>query len=164
LIYPTIVKRGGLIGLSLIVATDVALSQRGRSTDRLENAIVATARSLDGSGNHRRFSNLGKAGTVYSRTAPSQYADDTGEPMPGPNARYISNRVFSDLAQNLFSENAVTQWAAAWGQFIDHTIGLRDQGAGESAQIAFDSLDPMERFENDKSREFLYRRVGALWR
>lgn len=92
---------------------------------------------------------MGKVGMPYLRVADANYVDGIGVPATGPNARYISNRIFSDVSQNLFSQNGVTQWAAAWGQFIDHTIGLRDNATGESAPIAFDPHDPMERFEND---------------
>jgi len=60
--------------------------------------------SLDGSGNNRALPTQGAAGTPYRRLGESAYAD-------GPNARYLSNRIFADRAQNLFSENGVTQWA-----------------------------------------------------
>jgi peroxidase len=43
--------------------------------------------------------------------------------VSGPSPRYISNRVFNDVGQNLFSENDISQWGWAWGQFIDHDIG-----------------------------------------
>jgi hypothetical protein len=44
--------------------------------------------------------------------------------VSGPSPRYISNRIFNDEGQNLFSENGETQWGWAWGQFLDHTFGL----------------------------------------
>jgi hypothetical protein len=66
-----------------------------------------------------------------------------------PPARYISNRVFNDTGQNIFSENDVSQWGWVWGQFLDHTFGLRNEKPGEKAPIPFDSKDPLERFRND---------------
>ncbi len=104
--------------------------------------------SLNGSGNNLLHSSWGRAGTNYSRVAPPEYADGKGAPQRGPNSRYISNRIFNDVHQNLFSERGVTQWGFTWGQFIDHTIGLRAQGK-ESAAIEFDADDPIESFTNE---------------
>ena len=67
----------------------------------------------------------------------------------GPSPRYVSNRVFNDGGQNLFSENGVSQWGWVWGQFIDHDIGLRNEQPGESAPIAFNTNDPLEAFTDD---------------
>src|SRR4051794_1683412 len=106
------------------------------------------ARSLDGSGNNRAHPSWGSAGTPYARTAPSAYADGIGAVESGPNARYISNRVFNDSGQNVFSERNLSQWAWTWGQFMDHTFGLAE-GSDESDPIAFDSGDPLEAFRND---------------
>ena len=52
--------------------------------------------------------------------------------VAGPPTRYVSNRIFNDVGQNLFSENDVSQWGWAWGQFLDHDIGLRDETPAES--------------------------------
>ncbi len=106
---------------------------------------VAEVPSLDGSGNNREHPDRGAAGTHYRRLGPPNYADGLGEPAQGPNARYLSNRIFADRAQNLFSENGVTQWAWTWGQFVDHTIGLRAIGE-EPLFTAFDANDPLELF------------------
>jgi hypothetical protein len=67
----------------------------------------------------------------------------------GPSPRYISNRVFNDVGQNLFSERGVSQWGWVWGQFIDHDFGLRDESPGEYAPMAFKSADPLESYAND---------------
>lgn len=110
--------------------------------------------SLDGSGNNQANPEWGQTGRDYSRVAEPNYADGISEPVSGPNSRYVSNRVFNDSHQNLFSERSVTQWGFAWGQFLDHTFGLR-LGAepidppGEDAPIPFDPDDPIEEFEND---------------
>src|SRR4029450_8973868 len=106
-------------------------------------------RALDGSGNNLRHPDWGKAGTQYLRIAPANYADGVGTMVSGPSARYISNRVFNDAGQNLFSENGISQWGWAWGQFVDHDIGLRDETPGESVPMAFDTKDPLESFQND---------------
>jgi peroxidase len=69
--------------------------------------------------------------------------------VAGPPARYVSNRTFNDVGQNLFSENDVSQWGWAWGQFMDHDFGLRDETPAEHDPIAFDAGDPLEEFQND---------------
>jgi hypothetical protein len=104
--------------------------------------------SLDGTGNNPNTPTLGGAGTNYARVAPARYADGKSQMVAGPNARYVSNRIFNDGNVNVFSERGVTQWGNVWGQFIDHTIGLA-QGGGAGADIPFDATDPMESFTDD---------------
>ncbi len=128
----------------------------GESADAVATALVesqwsdllANGPSLDGSGNNLSDPTLGQAGTIYPREGAANYADGLGEPVDGPEARYVSNRIFNDSNQNLFSENGVTHWSFVWGQFIDHTIGLRESG-DEDFTIAFDPDDPLEEFTND---------------
>ena len=108
-------------------------------------------RSLDGSGNNLAHPAWGRAGTPYLRQAPARYADGAGAPAGGPSSRYLSNRVFNDLDQDILSPRDVSQWVWTWGQFVDHTFGLAQDG-GESAPIAFAAGDPLERFRNDLGR------------
>jgi hypothetical protein len=103
--------------------------------------------SLDGTGNNRLHPQWGKSGTNYIRVADVRYADGRSAMVAGPTVRYISNRVFNDVNQNVFSERDVSRWAFVWGQFLDHTIGLRDD-AGEQAPIPFNNKDPLESFTN----------------
>src|SRR3954452_14201380 len=67
----------------------------------------------------------------------------------GPNPRYISNRIFNTSDVTIFSENSVTQLGWMWGQFVDHTLDLRDESAGPEADMAFNQADPLESFHND---------------
>jgi hypothetical protein len=106
-------------------------------------------RTLDGHDNNLRHSDWGRANTLYLRVAAPNYADRTSVMNGGPSVRYVSNRVFNDTGQNIFSENALTQWAWVWGQFMDHDFGLRDETPGESAPLAFNANDPLETFTND---------------
>src|SRR5207244_4210087 len=92
---------------------------------------VFPVRTLDGSGNNLLHPDWGKTNTQYLRVAPTNYADGVKAMVPGPPARYVSNRVFNDVAQNIFSENTLSQWAWLWGQFLDHTFGLRDETKAE---------------------------------
>ncbi len=112
-------------------------------------ALPPVDRTLDGSGNNVVHSDWGQAGTQYLRVAAPNYADGVAQMVAGPPSRYISNREFNDVGQNLFSENAVSQWGWAWGQFMDHDFGLRDESPAEHAPIAFAATDPLEGFQND---------------
>jgi hypothetical protein len=106
-------------------------------------------RTLDGSNNNVTHSSWGQTGTPYARIATPNYADGIGSMVAGPSPRYISNRIFNDGGQNLFSENDVSQWGWAWGQFIDHDIGLRDERPAENANMPFNNKDRLETFSND---------------
>jgi hypothetical protein len=106
-------------------------------------------RTLDGSGNNVAHPAWGQAGTQYLRVALPNYADGISQMVAGPSPRYISNRIFNDRGQNLFSENDISQWGWAWGQFIDHDIGLRDEQPAENADMPYSKHDPLESFSND---------------
>jgi hypothetical protein len=111
-------------------------------------ADLFAVRTLDGAGNNVSNPAWGQAGTQYSRVAAPNYADGIGRMVAGPSPRSVSNRVFNDAGQNLFSENDISQWGWAWGQFIDHDIGLRDERAAEDASMAFDFKDKLDGFLN----------------
>jgi hypothetical protein len=130
-----------LATLLLVVATIVGIGSVG--------ADPFSGRTLDGSGNNVAHPAWGKAGALYSRVASPNYADGKGQMVSGPSPRYISNRIFNDQGQNLFSENGVSQWGWAWGQFIDHDIGLRDETPAETADMPYDKHDKLENFSND---------------
>jgi hypothetical protein len=130
-------------------ANDQLLNRNSDDATSQTTDILGETRSLDGSGNNVDSPALGQANTQYSREAPANYADGVSSMVDGPDPRYISNRIFNDQSQNLFSENGVTQWAFVWGQFLDHTFGLRESEGGENAPIPFDASDPLEEFVND---------------
>nr|WP_083466246.1 peroxidase family protein [Kibdelosporangium sp. MJ126-NF4] len=106
--------------------------------------------SLDGSGNNRAHPDWGKAGTGYLRLAPANYTDGIGAPGTGPSARYVSNRVFNDAGQRLSSPRGTSQWAAVWGQFLDHTFAKLVPGQiVQPPKIPYDNSDPLESFRSD---------------
>ena len=109
---------------------------------------VLDGRTLDGSDNNPQNAQQGMAGTAYPRVAPATYADGVGTMVSGPSPRYVSNRIYSDNAENIFSEHHVTHWGFVWGQFLDHSIGLAQAG-DESVALPFDATDPLEQFQND---------------
>jgi Animal haem peroxidase len=149
---------GGVVVLLVVAAVVVSQSDLVvRSGSSLEEVHRRRARqfardfeiqSLDGSGNNPGQPQQGQAGTNYSRVADARYADGLSAPVDGPDARYVSNRVFNDVHQNLFSENGVTQWGFTWGQFLDHSFGLRDAEGEEQAMAFTGSTDPLEEFTN----------------
>jgi hypothetical protein len=149
---PSPVKRSLYLAVTgLLLITGTAVSSVAHAD---EAAVVGEIQSLDGRGNNRAHADWGRANTPYTRVAPARYADGRSQPFDGPNSRRVSNRVFNDVHQNVFSERQVTQWGFVWGQWIDHNIGLRlgrDPGdpQGETANIAFDPADPLEEFRND---------------
>jgi hypothetical protein len=132
------------VALSVIAAMATAVLV---SAPAAEAAVTFPIENLNGSGNNVAHPTWGQAGTAYSRVAPARYADGRSAPVSGPNSRYVSNRIFNDTNQNIFSENRVTQWGWTWGQFLDHTFGLAAAG-NETADIPFNAADPMESFSD----------------
>jgi hypothetical protein len=114
-------------------------------------AVPFPVENLDGSGNNVANPTWGQSNRPYLRVTNTAYADGIGAPATGPNTRMISNRIFNDRAQNVFSERRVTQWGWQWGQFLDHTFGLRQETGDDAVaeNIAFNQADPMEQFTNN---------------
>lgn len=139
---------------ALLVPGLAALDITATAGTLSEAETLSEAQSLDGRGNNKAHPEWGLAGTEYSRVAAARYADGKSKPVTGPDARSVSNRVFNDTHQNLFSERSITQWGFVWGQFLDHTFGLREgripgDPQGEEMNIPFDPDDPIEEFRND---------------
>jgi len=131
-----------------LIAATAAVTVIGSLTLNPHSASAAVSfevETLNGAGNNAAHPTWGMAGTPYTRVGAARYADGLSQPVAGPNSRFISNRVFNDVNQNVFSEHRATQMAWTWGQFLDHTFGLA-QGGTETANIPFNSTDPLERF------------------
>jgi len=143
---PLIAALGLLVIATTIGAAGSATAEDGGASDAPILGIWEV-QSLSGVNNNPFNPNWGRAGGNYLRVTSSRYADGRSTPVSGPNSRAISNRTFNDVNQNVFSERRVTQWGFTWGQFLDHTFGLRDE-AGTTANIPFNSSDPLESFTN----------------
>jgi hypothetical protein len=130
-------------GFALALVGGVA----GGAVAEVNPLSVLEVQSLDGSNNNLSHPDWGQLGRPYSRVAPANYTDGRSGRPSGPNSRNVSNRVFNDVNQNIFSERQVTQWSWTWGQFLDHTFGLA-QGGTETANIPFNAHDPLEKFSN----------------
>jgi peroxidase len=133
---------GSVLALALLAVVTFAPSE----TDRV---FAIEWRSLSGMGNNLAHPDWGQTGTQYLRVATPTYANGIGRMVTGPSPRYISNRIFNDVGQNILSEHAVSQWGWVWGQFLDHTFGLRNEKRGASATIPFDARDRLEGFRDD---------------
>jgi hypothetical protein len=134
-----------VVATAVLVASGLAGSASAALPPGLQGIEFA---AIDGNGNNVAHPEWGRANTNYLRVAPSAYADGRSQPAAGPNERFISNRVFNDEHQNVFSERGVSQWGNVWGQFLDHTFGLRN-ATGEVRNIPFNANDPLETFTND---------------
>ena len=130
------------LGLAFALAVVMALPAPALARRHAPPAFSFTPRSLDGSGNNPRHPSWGTAGTPYQRLAPANYGDGVSTIAGGPNARYISNRIFNASGVDLFSERNLSQWAWVWGQFLDHTFGLA-QGGNETSPITTSATDPL---------------------
>ncbi|MGB2567050.1 peroxidase family protein [Micromonospora citrea] len=142
--------------VALVVAAGVGLSGPANAGAARPDRILGLweVQSIDGSGNNRANPSWGKIDTIYPRVGPAWYADGLNEIVDLPPERYVSNRIFNDVDQNIYSPNGVSQWGFVWGQFVDHTIAQRlgrrlVSPPGETRNIVFDNADPMESFRND---------------
>jgi hypothetical protein len=137
--------------VALVVVAAVAVADPARADDGgVSDAPILgiwEVQSLNGINNNLSFPTAGSAGIRYLRIGPARYADGLSQMVSGPSARAVSNRVFNDMNANVFSERGVTQWGNVWGQFVDHNIGHRDEN-GASANLPFNSADPLESFTN----------------
>jgi Animal haem peroxidase len=155
------VNRFGLCCAALVAGvTFVTPIESPAAEGSLSRGSPLTPRSLDGSGNNAENPGWGRADGIYLRVAAPTYSDGVGEPVAGPPARWISNRIFNDTGQNLFSGNGVTQWGWVWAQFIDHDMGLRDARPSEPMALPHDHADPLEGFRSD-SPDLAFARTPA---
>lgn len=145
-------------GIVLAVTAGVFAANIGNAATLLANVRhgdnnrwSAIVESLDGRGNNPFHPSWGQANQPYSRVGSAHYADGVGAPVAGPNARSVSNRIIGDVNQNVFSERRVTQWGWTWGQFLDHTFGLRESTGptATAANIPVSTSDPLEPFQSD---------------
>lgn len=89
-------------------------------------------RTISGIGNNKDNPNWGKAHTPLRRITTVTYNDGIGIPVTRPNPRDISNAVCAQTNSELNSQNA-TDYLWAWGQFIDHDIGLTEAASPAEA-------------------------------
>src|SRR3989442_15617086 len=138
-----------MLVVSTIFALIAPIVSPATVSAELAFAFSFQVRTLDGSANNLGHVDWGRANTVSLRVAPANYADGVSAMVAGPSARYVSNRVFNDVGQNLFSENHLPQLVWVWGQFMDHDFALRDQTPAEHAPTAFNTADRLAAVSHD---------------
>jgi hypothetical protein len=139
-----------LAALTVVGALGIAGSASAEDGGTSDAPILGVweVQSLNGVNNNPFSPSAGRAGASYLRIGSARYADGRSTPVSGPNVRNVSNRIFNDSNVNVFSERGVSQWGFVWGQFLDHTFGLRQEN-GTTANIPFTASDPLEAFRND---------------
>jgi hypothetical protein len=138
-------RHPGLVVLAVVVVVGVLVIVNARVGNTATVAPSFEVQSLDGGGNNQAHRQFGQAGTAFPRVADANYADGRSTPVDGPNPRTVSNRVFNDLNQSVFSNRQTSQWAAAWAQFIESDIARADPN-GQRQDIKLDRNDPLESF------------------
>ena len=92
-------------------------SRSGRSTARATTSRTPT---------------WGRRERPYLRLAPAAYADGVGHAGQPARPPATSATGSSTTARRTSSPRTrVTQWGFVWGQFLDHTFGLREEAGGE---------------------------------
>ena len=112
--------------------------------ERAVPAVLGPFYSVDGSGNNLAHADWGQTGTDYIRVAPAAYADGISTPSGAdlPSARAISNALSDQDGQSTTNDRLMSAMVYAWGQFIDHDMGLANTGKTESLPIPVPTGDP----------------------
>jgi len=101
-------------------------------------------RTFNGQGNNQAHPDWGSTGIQLRRAAPAAYADGVsavgGATRPG--ARQISNVIADQGNSDPISDRLLSAMIYAWGQFIDHDLGLTPTGGGEIMAIPVPAGDP----------------------
>ncbi len=106
-------------------AADKAEQKSGNSAQEAFRINLGEVRTWDGTGNHP--DDLGAVGTPLLRLSGTDYPDGIGEVLrSGANPRAISNLVVNQYGASVPSAAGLSDAVWAWGQFIDHDLGLTD--------------------------------------
>jgi len=108
-------------------------------------APVGAIQSFDGTGNNLAHPDWGSVGETLVRTAAAAYGDGTSAPSGAdrPGARLVSNLLAASPADGVVNDRDYTAMVYAWGQFLDHDLGLTDTALPrEQLPIAVPAGDP----------------------
>ena len=98
------------------------------STLILQVSHAQEFRTLNGRGNNTAHPEWGARGALMLPLSTNSFTDSIGAPGgPGINARFISNTVFTQK-KNHPSQDSLSDYVWAFGQFIDHDITLVNNG------------------------------------
>lgn len=100
--------------------------------------------SIDGTANNVANSEWGSTQEQLLRLAKAEYGDGISTPggTDRPDAREISNAIADQGDTDIISDRNLSAMIYAWGQFIDHDIGLTPTAGTESINIAVPKGDP----------------------
>lgn len=100
--------------------------------------------SVDGTGNNLAQIEWGSTDEQLLRLASPQYSDGISSQggTNRPSAREISNMVSDQGSSGMVNQGRMSAFAYAWGQFIDHDLGLTPTGNSEKLSIAIPKGDP----------------------
>lgn len=101
--------------------------------------------ALDGTGNNVAHPTWGSTGADLLRLSPAAYADGVSAPSGAnrPSARAISNALAQSPDGGITNDRDFTAFVYAWGQFLDHDLGLTGTAAPREAfSISVPTGDP----------------------
>ena len=108
-------------------------------------APLLPAESIDGIGNNVAHPTWGSTGQDLLRLSPAAYGDGISTPSGAdrPSARLVSNLLSASPEGGITNDRDFTAFVYAWGQFLDHDLGLTDTATPrERLPIAVPSGDP----------------------
>ena len=108
-------------------------------------AAMLPAESIDGTGNNAAHPTWGAVGADLLRLSPAAYGDGIATPSGAdrPSARLVSNLLAASPAGGVTNDRDFTAFVYAWGQFLDHDMGLTDTATPrERLPIAVPAGDP----------------------
>ena len=91
-------------------------------------APLLPAASIDGTGNNVAHPTWGSTGQDLLRLSPVSYGDGISTPSGAdrPGARLVSNLLAASPEGGVTNDRDFTAFVYAWGQFLDHDLGLTD--------------------------------------
>jgi hypothetical protein len=91
-------------------------------------APLLPAASIDGTGNNVAHPTWGSTGQDLLRLSPVAYGDGISTPSGAdrPGARLVSNLLAASPEGGVTNDRDFTAFVYAWGQFLDHDLGLTD--------------------------------------
>lgn len=107
--------------------------------------VVLDTQSLDGTGNNLAHVEWGSTDERLLRRSAAAYADGVSVPAGTgrPSPRLVSNLLATSPAGGILNDRDWTAFVYAWGQFLDHDIGLTNTASPrESFSITVPAGDP----------------------
>ena len=119
--------------------------------------------SIDGTGNNLAQTEWGSTNEKLLRLARPEYTDGISTPSGAdrPSPREISNVLSDQGDQDIISDRNLSAFVYAWGQFLDHDLGLTPTGTTEPMSIAVPTGDTQ--FDPDKTGTKVIRTARSIY-